>query len=89
VFVVIGPSGQNRAAASGKVSNSSSLHSIGLGLAAILAGARGRRSALLLCLAYATVWVVLDVNRNIEADAIRSADRVVREVQELGWREFT
>ena len=43
----------------------------------------------LLCLAYATVWVVLDVNRNIEADAITSADRVVREVQELGWRELT
>ena len=43
----------------------------------------------LLCLACAVVWVVLDVNRTIEADATSSADRVVREVQEFGWRELT
>lgn len=43
----------------------------------------------LLCLACAVVWLVLDVNRTIEADATSSADRVVREVQEFGWRELT
>lgn len=43
----------------------------------------------LLCLVCAAGWVILDVNRAIQAEAVASADRVVREARELAWRELT
>ncbi|AWI91797.1 sensor histidine kinase [Methylobacterium sp. DM1] len=42
-----------------------------------------------LCLAAASAWVMWDVNRTIRAEAVASADRVVREARELAWRELT
>lgn len=42
-----------------------------------------------LCVAGATAWMVLEVHRGIHDEAVGSADRVVREAQELAWRELT
>lgn len=42
-----------------------------------------------LCLACAGAWVMVDVDRAIQAEATASADRVVREARELAWRELT
>lgn len=43
----------------------------------------------ILCLSCATVWVVTEVHRGIREETAASADRVVREAQELAWRELT
>ncbi|MHC2086153.1 HAMP domain-containing sensor histidine kinase [Methylobacterium sp. CM6244] len=43
----------------------------------------------LLCLACATAWVVAEVHQGIREETAASADRVVREAQELAWRELT
>ncbi|ACK86196.1 HAMP domain-containing sensor histidine kinase [Methylorubrum extorquens] len=42
-----------------------------------------------LCVTGATAWMVLEVHRGIHDEAVGSADRVVREAQELAWRELT
>lgn len=42
-----------------------------------------------LCLACAGAWVMVDVDRAIQAEATASAERVVREARELAWRELT
>ncbi|MGE7157090.1 HAMP domain-containing sensor histidine kinase [Methylorubrum rhodesianum] len=42
-----------------------------------------------LCVSGATAWMVLEVHRGIHDEAVGSADRVVREAQELAWRELT
>lgn len=46
-------------------------------------------AVVLLCLACAAAWVMVDVERGIQAEATASADRVVREARELAWRELT
>src|SRR5471032_3350742 len=42
----------------------------------------------LVCLACAIGWVLLDTHRAIEAETAASADRVVRDLQRLYWREL-
>ncbi len=42
-----------------------------------------------LCVTGAAAWMVLEVHRGIHDEAVGSADRVVREAQELAWRELT
>lgn len=42
-----------------------------------------------LCVIGATAWMMLEVHRGIHDEAVGSADRVVREAQELAWRELT
>lgn len=42
-----------------------------------------------LCVAGATAWIVIEAHRGIHEEAVGSADRVVREAQELAWRELT
>ncbi|MCJ2128010.1 histidine kinase [Methylobacterium sp. E-045] len=46
-------------------------------------------AVVLLCLACATAWVIAEVHEGIRAETAASADRVVREAQELAWRELT
>lgn len=46
-------------------------------------------AVVLLCLACATAWVVSEVHQGIREETAASADRVVREAQELAWRELT
>src|SRR5260221_9762209 len=42
----------------------------------------------LLCLACAVGWVLVDAHRVIEAETAASADRVARDLQNLYWREL-
>ncbi|MCJ2044812.1 histidine kinase [Methylobacterium sp. J-078] len=42
-----------------------------------------------LCLGVATAWVIAEVHHSIREETAASADRVVREAQELAWREMT
>ncbi|MCJ2033843.1 histidine kinase [Methylobacterium sp. J-068] len=46
-------------------------------------------AVVLLCLGLATAWVVSEVHQGIREETAASADRVVREAQELAWRELT
>ena len=46
-------------------------------------------AVVLLCLACATAWVIAEVHEGIRAETAASTDRVVREAQELAWRELT
>src|SRR5882724_3593172 len=42
----------------------------------------------LVCLACAIGWVLVDTHRAIEAETAASADRVARDLQHLYWREL-
>src|SRR6266700_4088083 len=42
----------------------------------------------LVCLACAVGWVLVDTHRAIEAETAASADRVARDLQNLYWREL-
>ena len=46
-------------------------------------------AVVLLCLGLATAWVVAEVHQGLREETAASADRVVREAQELAWRELT
>lgn len=46
-------------------------------------------AVVLLCLACAMAWVVAEVHLRLREETAASADRVVREAQELAWRELT
>lgn len=46
-------------------------------------------AVVVLCVIGATAWMVFEVHRGIHDEAVGSADRVVREAQELAWRELT
>ena len=46
-------------------------------------------AVVVLCLVCATAWVVAEVHQGIRQETAASADRVVRETQELAWRELT
>lgn len=41
------------------------------------------------CLVCASGWVMVDVNRSIQADVVASAERVQKEAISLAWREMT
>jgi two-component system, NarL family, sensor histidine kinase UhpB len=42
----------------------------------------------IVCLACATGWVLVDAHRTIEADTVNSADRAASNLQKLYWREL-
>lgn len=46
-------------------------------------------AVVLFCLGLATAWVVAEVHQGLREETAASADRVVREAQELAWRELT
>lgn len=46
-------------------------------------------AVVVLCVSAATAWMIVEVHRSVHEEAVASADRVVREAQELAWRELT